>query len=59
MMGEILTQNDEVWWECPVCGWLESGIELAVARYDYDCPGCGCRKLSEFRPVARPKIEAF
>lgn len=50
-----LVQNDNIWWMCPVCDWLVAGIEIDMKRFDYDCPGCGCRTLSQFVAVAAPK----
>lgn len=53
MEVEILTQNDNVvWWMCPVCDWAISGLAKEYIKVDIDCPGCDCRKLSEFEPVA-------
>lgn len=38
----------EIAYTCPVCDWAVSKDTIEQARIDYDCPGCGTRKLSEF-----------
>lgn len=48
----ILTQNEVIWWICPVCNWGVSGLVMEYCIDDIDCGKCGLRKLSEFEPVA-------
>ena len=51
----LLTSS--VVWECPVCYWhVPSGV-MEFIRIDPECPGCGCRFLSEFVPVAGCGLE--
>lgn len=33
---------------CPHCGWVTSYFIFIYARYDYPCPNCEKRTLSEF-----------
>ena len=40
-------------WECPVCGWIVSDVEYLHIVCDPDCDGCGEKKWSEFRYIAK------
>lgn len=33
---------------CPHCNYAISKVEYEQARFDFDCPNCGERKISEF-----------
>ena len=33
---------------CSVCDWAIDKACIEQSRIDGDCPGCGCRKMSEF-----------
>ena len=45
--------------ECPKCGWLISDADFVSARFDYLCPRCEEKHLSEFsiRTLPRSYIE--
>ena len=49
--SEILTQNDCVWWICPICAFAITGDDKEYARFNYWCPDCGCGQRSGFIPV--------
>ena len=34
--------------DCPKCGYRITDIEFKLARFDYLCPRCKKKKLSEF-----------
>ena len=51
-MVESLDMLDCVCWMCPVCDWLITSVEKDMIICNPDCPGCGCRKYSEFVLVA-------
>lgn len=42
---------------CPICIYEITDICFRYARFDYDCPGCQKRKLSEFTVIRT--IEKF
>ena len=37
------------WLECPDCGYVIDAIEKECLKYDFNCPRCGARKISEFK----------
>lgn len=47
----------EMYWECPVCDWRMTDTEHFYIAIDPLCPGCGIKRLSEFRRVT-PEVAA-
>lgn len=37
--------------ECPTCGYRVTNTEFMYALYDFRCPRCGLRHLSEYVQV--------
>ncbi len=34
--------------ECPNCGWRITHAAFIAAKFDFDCPRCGIKTISEF-----------
>lgn len=45
---------DEVTNKCPWCGYIIPDELFFQAAYDYPCPRCNQKKLSQFRMVKNP-----
>jgi len=41
---------------CPDCGYEMSQLEIDSHRYDFDCPRCKDRKISEYVPWEKYKM---
>jgi hypothetical protein len=41
-------------WHCPVCMRVVLDGDREYSRFDYMCPGCGVKRLSEFEIGAGP-----
>ena len=37
--------------QCPYCGYTIPDVKLQTARFDYKCPKCKSKTLSEFNVV--------
>ena len=44
---EIKMNSKKYVW-CPHCEWVISYLVFIYVRYDYPCPNCGKKVLSEF-----------
>lgn len=40
---------------CPSCNFIVSQIEIEHARFDYECPRCREKHLSDFLPANRKR----
>ena len=43
---------------CPGCGYLIAECQIRRARFDYSCPRCKTRKLSEFEIAQTEMMES-
>ena len=48
MRGERKKKMIPVTWICPFCGFLIPDVVYSSARFNYYCPRCNQKKLSQF-----------
>jgi hypothetical protein len=49
-----MTDDYDVMWGCPYCGYVMSDILYRSIIIDADCPGCWMRKCSQFKCLPAP-----
>ena len=50
-------EREILYWSCPYCEWKIPDIQYQSARYDYPCPQCRRRNLSDFVPHLKAEEE--
>ena len=44
---------------CPDCGYMVSQVAVEMMRFNFDCPKCSNRKISDFQPLRLDREKFF